>query len=197
MAWWAIYSEPNRALLAREELGAKHFDVLCPVERLTKRRKLPNRNQYKAETVVTPVFGRYLFADASEACELLPVRGVADVVRRGLEPFAVPARVIERLAAACAWVDGVGHLMGERNSTLISGTFRGRLGGQVKFTNGPFDGFIGVIAALDRLDLDGTLKAAVEMLGRTHVIDVSVADVRVLPRADRPTYKDGLLRAAA
>ena len=64
MSWWAVYSEPGRALLARDELVRRGLGVLCPVERLTRRRKLPNRNRYRAETVVSPVFGRYLFADA-------------------------------------------------------------------------------------------------------------------------------------
>ena len=159
-----MYAEPGRALLARDALSAHGLGVFCPVEQLTRRRKIHNRNKYRLETVVSPVFGRYMFA-CGDAAEVLAVRGVADVIRNGREAQAVPVGVIEELRSLTRAVDGVGDLMSVRDVTRLSLGFRGDVGDTFKFAGGPFAGFLGVISSLRALDVSGEVKAYVELLG--------------------------------
>lgn len=164
MSWWAVYSEPGRTLLARDELVRAGLGAFCPVERLTRRRKLPNQNKYRAETIVAPVFGRYLFAEGGGAA-VLAVRGVADVVRAGAEALVVPDEVVDGLRGLTRFVDDVGDLMGARDLTRLSLGFRGEVGDTFRFAGGGFAGFLGVISSLAGLDARGEVKAYVDVLG--------------------------------
>jgi transcription antitermination factor NusG len=169
MSWWAAYSEPGRALLARDELSAAGFDALCPVEWLTKRRKVPNRNQYRPERTLVPVFGRYLFVEG-EPADLLRVRGVQDMVRGGasgggVSPLSVPERVVDKLRGLTQFIENVGHLMGSRDLARLSLDFHGKVGDAFQFRAGAFQGFVGLIRALDRLDTSGEVEVEVDLLG--------------------------------
>jgi transcription antitermination factor NusG len=164
MSWWAVYSEPGRAVIARDSLLARGLGAFCPVERLTRRRKLPNRNKYRTETVTAPVFGRYLFAEG-EAAAVLAVRGVADLVRCGYDALEVPLRVVLGLRGLTHQVDGVGDLMGSRDVARLSLGFWGSVGDSFRFSTGPLAGFLGVLSSVDGLDKDGTVRAYVDMLG--------------------------------
>lgn len=177
MSWWAIYSEPGRALVARDSLARAGLAVFCPVEQLTKRRKIPNRNKYRVETVVTPVYARYLFADAAAPCDVVGTRGVLDVVRFGGNALEVPESVMTVARAGCSWVDEVGDLVGARDTTLRSLRFKGVVGDTVKFKSGPFAGFLGVLSSLASLDVDGNVKTFVDMLGARHEVPVAASEV--------------------
>lgn len=162
--------------MARDELAARCESVLCPVEQLTKRRKIPNRNRYRTETVVSPVFGRYLFACGAVE-QVLSARGVADVVRSGCEALMVADAVITKLQLLTRFVDGIGDLMSARDLTRLSLGFKGAEGDTFKFAGGPMHGFLGVISSLARLDDRGEVKAYVDMLGSRHEVVVSHKDV--------------------
>lgn len=164
MSWWAVYSEPGRALYARDELAGAGLGVLCPVEQLTRRRKVPNRNRYRAETVISPVFGRYLFAQG-DCAEVLAVRGVFDVVRRGREAQAVPDEVVGALRSLTCAVSGVGDLMGRRDLTRLSLGFKAKEGDVVRFVDGGFSGYMGVIGSLAQLDSSGNVQVYLNIFG--------------------------------
>lgn len=163
MAWWAVYSEPGRTLLARDEMIRRDIRVFCPVERLTRKRKISNRNKYRAETLTVPVFGRYLFAEGGVG-SILATRGVMDVVRMGSEPLPVPCLAIEELRVLTQ-ADDCGDLMSRRDLTRLSLGFSGEVGDTFKFDGGPFSGFLGQISSIARLDACGEIKAFVELLG--------------------------------
>lgn len=181
--WWALYSEPGRTLIAVDELRARSVDVVCPVERLTRRRKLPNRNVYKVEQVTSPVFGSYVFADAEAPAAVTNVRGVGGCVTNGLGALSVLPRVIETLRSLCTFTDGIGDLMGKRDTTMLIQGQRAKVGGRVRVTDGPFIGFEGVIRSLSRLSSDGVVITAVEMFGKKHDLDMPVGQLKVLPKA--------------
>ena len=182
MTWWAAYSEPGRTLLARDELSRAGLGVFCPVECLTRRRKLPNRNKYRSETVVSPVFGRYLFAEG-DAAAVLDVRGISDVVRAGCEALVVPDDVVLGLRTLTHQVVGIGDLMGTRDLTRLSLGFKGEVGDSFRFAGGGFAGFVGVITSLSSLDTRGEVRAYVEILGGRREMIINHDEVGPILRA--------------
>ena len=85
----------------------------------------------------------------------------------------MPDGVVAQMRELTRCVDGVGDLMSERDLTRLSLGFRGSVGDSFKFKGGPFAGFVGVIASLKRLDVDGAVGAYVELLGGTQEVVVS------------------------
>lgn len=182
-AWWAVYSEPGRALLARDALLAAGLGAFCPVEQLTRRRKIPNRNVWRPQTVVSPVFGRYLFGFGAVVA-VLACRGVADLVRAGDAPLEVPEGVVGTLRLHTRAVEGVGDVISTRDLTRLSLGFGAGVGDTVRFSGGALEGFCGVVASLDRLDESGMISAYVDMLGARREVVVPHGHVgRVVARA--------------
>lgn len=198
MVWLAVYSQSGRTLGARDELQRKGLNTFCPVERLTKRRKMANRNKFRIETKVTPVFGRYLFAQGHEGA-VRETQWVHDLVRAGPWALTISDAVIEHMRELTEWVDGVGDLMGSRDISKLRSGFRGEVGQSFRFTGGVFAGFTGVISSLAKLDKHGVIRSSVELFGRQQTIDVDRQFVELLSRVDlsRPGESGGSRHMAA
>lgn len=181
--WLALYAEHGRALVARDALAAAGYEHFCPVEQLTRRRKIANRNKYKLEKVVAPIFGRYLFA-CGEWAELRSIRGVNAVIRAGQEIWQVPAAVVATMLVRAPWQAGVGHVVGSRSSVVANGpSFAGKPGDRFKFTSGGFAGLGGTIHSTDALSSKGIISAYIEMLGGTRLVSVPHDIVETLAAA--------------
>lgn len=193
MAWWAVYSEPQREFLARdelvraalafaglphtcltsEELGRKGLEgsvprTFLPYETVTERR--PVRGGRLGPPVVrdNPLFSRYLFVEDADYDMVSRARGVFGVLTRGDgSPHSVPARDMRRLLDASDEAGRVSAL----DKTRLSLEFPGKIGNIVAFL-GPLEGAEGKIESLDRLDTHGEVGVVVEMLGGQRKISV-------------------------
>lgn len=93
--WYAVYTQPRDEERAQEHLVRQGFEVFLP-------RYLKRRSHARRVTVVpAPLFPRYLFI-AFDATEpdwrvVRSTRGVVDLIRNGLDPMAIPDRVIDEI----------------------------------------------------------------------------------------------------
>ncbi len=93
--WYAVYTQPHKEMLAREHLERQGFDVFAP--RYLKRR----RHARRVEDVPASLFPRYIFVafDVSEPSwrVIRSTRGVADLVRSGLDPVPLPFELLQEI----------------------------------------------------------------------------------------------------
>jgi transcription antitermination factor NusG len=174
MAWWAVYSEPQREFLALKELAPVCAQAFLPYEQVTERRPGRGGRLGKPTVRANPLFQRYLFVrDAVGVEEVSKIRGVFGVLTTGEGfPLCVSVRDISRLFDACD-EDG---MISALDKTRLSLAFKGRLGNIFSFL-GPLEGAQGEITSLDRLDTHGEVSAVVEFLGGRREISVPHQDV--------------------
>ena len=97
--WFAVYSKPRQEHIALEHLQRQGFDCLLPLAiNPYQRRSMRNLR-------IEPLFPRYLFLNAvADQQSLGPVRstrGVASLVRFGVELAHIPETVIRAIRSRC------------------------------------------------------------------------------------------------
>jgi transcriptional antiterminator RfaH len=144
--WVAINTHPHRERVAVENLVRQEFTVYCPTEV----RRV--RHARRVQDVARPLFPGYVFAEVAHDLSLwrsiLSTYGVRSVIRFGDRPAFVDNGFIEGLRAR--EVDGV----------IAKPVTPYRVGQDVRFAGGPFDGLIAKIIEMgekDRLVLLTTL----------------------------------------
>ncbi len=96
-AWYLIYSKPNQERIARDNLERQGYQVFFPQIRNN------HRHARSLVKVISPLFPRYLFVSLNKVLDnWSPIRstiGVANIVRFGDLPLAVPPTLIDSIKA--------------------------------------------------------------------------------------------------
>lgn len=167
--WRAAYCESRRELFARDGLLARGFEVFCPFERVTRRRRAGLGGKFRLETVDLPVFAPYLFVRTEQYLAVEQTPGVRSVVGIAGAPLEIPDRIIAKMQLAS---DAAG-LVSARDITKISFSFAGKVGDAFNFKdNSLLRGLTARISSLSKLDESGELRVWVEMLGGEREISV-------------------------
>jgi transcription antitermination factor NusG len=172
MDWWAVIGKPNSAHRAYRQIVSGGHDALFPVERVSRRRRVPGTpNKYEIVNTMSPVFGRYFFA-RGDVRDILSYSSVAGVVRSGGNVLPVPERVVRVLRSNTKFSEGVGDVMGPREVSKMRLGFCGSVGDTFRFAGGPLEGFVGLITSLDKLATDNEVSVCVDMLGSRQIVQV-------------------------
>jgi transcription antitermination factor NusG len=168
MKWHAVMTAPRGEELANRNLRRAGYWTFYPHQRVRRRRKRANLEQYLVEWVNMPYYPRYLFLGLRDGEGMYGVKeldGVSTVVYSGDRPLEVPHPVMDELMA-----------MGDSNGHVgavdrVSRT-RFKPGQRVRFDNGPMAGLIAQIS----LDNGKEIGLWVDMLGgrRQVFVDPSV-----------------------
>lgn len=132
--WFVIRTQPNAEARAAQQLARQAFEVYLPTH--LKRR----RHARRVEIVRRPLFARYLFValdSRSRWRSILSTVGVADLVRAGDMPLAVPPGVVDALRA--------NQTAGAFDDLGANAFAPGQL---VRVLAGPFADIVGRIASL-------------------------------------------------
>jgi len=148
--WYAVHTQPNRELRAKNQLENQAYEVFLP------RRLKTIRHARKLTNVSAPFFPRYLFIRLDLTRQgwrsVNGTFGVSSLVMQGDMPHPAPRGVVEAMVAS---VDASGLLCLEENL---------KVGSQVRLAAGPFAEKLGI---LDRLDDSGRVRVLLEIMGGT------------------------------
>lgn len=163
--WYAVYTQPNREVLAREHLERQGFDVFAPW--YLKRR----RHARRVEDVPAPLFPRYIFAsfdaDDSGWRVIRSTRGVIDLVRSGLDPVPVPTTIIGEIEKRS---DENGFVVMARNAGLVPGA-------KIRIEAGPFADYEAIFQTMRD---DERVVVLLSLLGREVKAEVPLEAVNPL-----------------
>lgn len=150
--WYVVYTQPRAEDRALWHLRNQGFECFLP--RCLKTR----RHARKTDTVVEPLFPRYLFAkfdaDVARWRSINGSRGVIALLTEGMQPLAVPGDAIDRLLAETN-EDGITPL------ASIGMFWKGR---KVRVKSGAFTGQMGEVAEVLGTGVD-RVKILLSMLG--------------------------------
>lgn len=157
LTWFAVLTKPRAEALAVANLTRQGYQCLFP------RTKRWLRSAAGMVHKVESLFPRYVFLNANpDLTSLAPVRstqGVCGIVRFGLMPAPVPARVVDAIQARIDADDGFVRLKAPELSE----------GARVRVTEGPFGGLEGVFQTLSG---PGRVRLLLDFLGTQHAVDV-------------------------
>lgn len=162
--WYVVRTQPHREAQAAQHLKNQSYRAFLP--RFYKSR----RHARKFETVLAPLFPRYLFVVLDLTRDrwrsINATYGVDRLLMRGGLPEAVPGGLVEHLVAAAEpqGVVRLGHSLEE--------------GQAIRVTAGPFADLIG---RLERLDDSGRVRVLLEVMGGT--VPVTLPETAVAPTA--------------
>ena len=92
--WYAVYTQPHAETKALEHILRQGYSAYLP------RYRAQISHARRRQTVLRPLFPRYLFAGIDRAAmpwrPILSTFGVTDIVRAGDEPVPVPPRWAHR-----------------------------------------------------------------------------------------------------
>ena len=148
--WYVARTQPHREAQAAQQLRNQSYRVFLP--RFFKSR----RHARKFETVLAPLFPRYLFVVLDLTRDrwrsVNGTYGVDRLLMRGGLPEAVPNGLVEQLVAVAEpqGVVRLGHSL--------------QKGQAIRVTAGPFADFMG---RLERLDDCGRVRVLLEIMGGT------------------------------
>lgn len=146
--WYVVRTQPHRETWAAQQLANQGYGTFLP--RFWKNR----RHARKFDTVLVPLFPRYLFVVLDLARDrwrsVNGTYGVERLLMRASEPEPVPHGLVEQLADA-AEGDGVARLA----AVLQEGQ-------TIRVTAGPFADLIG---KLERLDDSGRVRVLLQIMG--------------------------------
>jgi transcriptional antiterminator RfaH len=132
--WYVVHTQPRAEDRAFWHLRNQGFDCFVPRCRRTR------RHARRTDTVLEPLFPRYLFArfdaDASRWLAINGTRGVVHLLTDGKRPLPVPGGVVEKLLAEA-------DEQGATPLTALGMFWKGR---KVRITSGPFAGQLGEVA---------------------------------------------------
>ncbi len=133
-SWYLVYTKPRQEALAQANLVRQGYGVYLPKVRQMRRRR------GRQETVVEPLFPRYLFICLDTQNDNWgPIRstfGVASLVRFGSEPAQVPDELVVHLKAQ-EGQEGL-HVWAEPKI---------KVGDRVRVAEGPLKNYEGILLA--------------------------------------------------
>jgi transcription elongation factor/antiterminator RfaH len=148
--WYVVHTQPHREAQAVRELENQAYRVFLP--RFLKSR----RHARKFETVMAPLFPRYMFIVLDLGRDrwrsVNGTYGVDRLLMRSGEPEPVPLGLVEQLAGAADANDSVRFSMGLQQ------------GQSIRVTAGPFAELMG---KLESLDDQGRVRVLLEIMGGT------------------------------
>jgi len=161
--WYVVHTQPHNEERADANLRRQGFATYLPRFQRTR------RHARRTETVVRPLFPRYLFV----AIDLTRDRwraihstfGVSHLVQAGDEPLSVPLGVVEEIRAR---EDGAGLVKLGLPPGIVPGS-------PVRLIDGIFQDAKGV---LERVADDRRVAVLLELLGREVRVFVPAASVR-------------------
>jgi transcriptional antiterminator RfaH len=160
--WYAVRTQVAAEGKANANLRRQGFETFLP--RFRKQR----RHAHKVETVLAPVFPRYLFVNFD--IEAQPWRcingtfGVISLVSFGLLPSAVPAKIVEAIRSGCD-TDGIMELPEPCFAP----------GQELLIERGPLANLVGLF---ERISGERQVVMLVEMLGRALRVALPFTAVR-------------------
>lgn len=132
--WYLIYTKPRQESVARTNLLRQGYETYLPLMRQVRRR------QGRRQTVIGPMFPRYLFVHLDQTTDNWgPIRstlGVVSLVRFGQLPAEAPDALI-----------GFLHSREDEQGVQTIAPEDFRPGGKVRITDGAFAGYEGVYLA--------------------------------------------------
>jgi transcription antitermination factor NusG len=102
MRWYAVMTAPRAEELANRNLRRLGFWTFYPHQRVKRKRKRANLDQYLVEWVNMPYYPRYMFLGLRDGEGLYGVNecdGVSTVVYSGDRPLEVPHAVMDEIIA--------------------------------------------------------------------------------------------------
>lgn len=151
ISWYAVYTKPQAEAKALENLLRQGYAAYLP------RYRTEIRHARRRQSVLRPVFPRYLFAGVDRAARpwrpIVSTAGVSDVVRAGDEPLPVAPAMIEALRAQEA--AGAFEALARRRPL--------RLGELVRIGAGAFEDMVGRLVELRDAD---RVVVLLDILGR-------------------------------
>jgi transcription antitermination factor NusG len=169
MKWYAVMTAPRGEELANRNLKRLGFWTFYPHQRVRRRRKRANLDQYLVEWVNMPYYPRYMFLGLRDGEGLYGVNecdGVSTVVYSGDRPLEVPHAVMDEIIA----VGDSNGLVGAVDRVSRAPYSPGQV---VRFQDShPMAGLIAEIS----LDMGKEIRLWVSMLGgrRQIAVDPSV-----------------------
>ena len=146
--WYVVRTQPHREAQAAQQLENQDYRVFLP--RFLKSR----RHARKFETVLAPLFPRYMFIVLDLGRDrwrsVNGTYGVDRLLMRSGEPEAVPQGLVEQLTEAAS-ADGVA-----RSGPAL------KEGQSIRVTAGPFAELLGT---LERLDDQGRVRVLLQIMG--------------------------------
>ncbi|HYP35056.1 MAG TPA: transcriptional activator RfaH [Stellaceae bacterium] len=149
--WYAVYTQPHGETKALEHLLRQGYCAYLP------RYRTLVSHARRRQTVLRPLFPRYLFAGIDRASmrwrPILSTFGVADVVRAGDEPAPVPSEIVSAIRER-EEAGGFDRISPQQSL---------RLGELVRVTAGAFEDMVGMLVELRDRD---RVVVLLELLGR-------------------------------
>ncbi len=162
--WYVVHTQPHHEVRADTNLQRQGFATYLPRYQRTR------RHARRTETVVRPLFPRYLFVAIDVTRDrwraIHSTFGVSHLVQAGEEPLSVPSGVVEEIRAR---EDGEGLV----RLGLPPGIGPGS---PVRLIDGIFQDVTGV---LERVADDRRVAVLLALLGREVRVFVPAASVRV------------------
>ena len=147
--WYVVRTQPHRETQAARQLENQDFRVFLP--RFFKSR----RHARKFETVLAPLFPRYMFIVLDLSRDrwrsVNGTLGVDRLLMRGGEPEPVPRGLVEQLSEGA-----------EAERRRDAARFRPKDGHSIRVTAGPFAELLGT---LERLDDHERVRVLLDILG--------------------------------
>lgn len=163
--WIVVQTHAHRECVALRHLERQSFAAYCPMLRVTIRHARRTRQTLK------PLFPGYVFASVDQATArwraLLSTHGVRTVVCTGERPCYLPHGFVETLAER------------EVDGAIVKPTTPYRIGQCVRVANGPLDGFVATIVAMDERQRLVVLLDLLNGPTRVRLDASSVSDVLV------------------
>lgn len=150
--WYVVHTHTRSEDRAQWHLQNQGFECFVPRCRRTR------RHARKTDTVLEPLFPRYLFAyfdaDATRWLAINGSRGVISLLTDGRGPLAVPKGMIEELMAESD----------EQGVTPLTSLGMFRKGLKVRIKSGPFTGQVGEVSEVFGRGID-RVKILMSLLG--------------------------------
>ena len=170
--WYAVHLRPMTEKAVSKRIRQQGILTFFPFERVRKRQKLPNRDQYKIKIKDYPLLPGYIFVLCNET-DLFAINetpGVLNVVRPpNQDPLPIPDAVMSALFCRTDHAD----LVREEDRTTRRHDFDGQIGDIIRFKEEtPYNGLVAAIKSLDRLDSRNKIIVSLQMLGAERDIPV-------------------------
>lgn len=160
--WAVVNTQPHKESVALDNLARQEFAAYCP---LVRKRV---RHARKSRDVLRPLFPGYLFVSVPEDRSLwrpiLSTYGVRTLVRAGDEPCRLDPQFIAALRAR--EIDGV----------IVAPESPFEVGQKIELVDGPFEGLVATIVAMDEKD---RLVVLMDILNRPVRVRVDARQVSV------------------
>lgn len=135
--WFVVHTQPSKEALAEQQLREQGFEVYLP------RYKRTRRHARKVDTILSPLFPRYLFVgldiEVDRWRSINGTRGVSYVLTFNESPASVPADTIRALKAQES----------EEGIVSLGALAMFVKGAKVRILEGSFTGYTAIFESMD------------------------------------------------